>query len=64
MNYKEMEKFGISKKTAKYYLPAYEWYNEQINKWCKELGLVLVCHSSGTNSNQDWTYPELGDEVF
>lgn len=63
-NYKEMKKFGISVIDAKIYLPPYEWYNEKISEWCKEIGLALVCHSSGTDSNQDWSYPELGNKYF
>jgi len=64
MNYDEMKKFEISAEDAKIYLPPFEWYNEQISDWCKEIGLVLVCHSSGTSSNQDWTYSELGKQYF
>ena len=64
MNYEEMRKFGISAEDAKYFLPSFEWYNDQISEWCDEIGLVLVCNSSGTNSNQDWTYPELGKQYF
>ena len=64
MNYKEMSKFGISKEDANIYLPPFELYNQQICDWCKEIGLILVCHSSGTNSNQDWSYPELGNKYF
>ena len=63
-NYKEMKKFGISAENARIYLPPFEWYNQQISEWCKEIGLILVCHSGGTNSNQDWSYPQLGDKYF
>lgn len=63
-NYNEMKKFGISKAHSRYFLPPFEWYNDQISEWCKEIGLVLVCHTGGTNSNQDWTYPELDDKYF
>jgi peptidoglycan/xylan/chitin deacetylase (PgdA/CDA1 family) len=63
-NYKEMKKFGISADDARFYLPPFEWYNQQISDWCKEMGLVLVCHSGGTNSNQDWSYPQLGNKYF
>jgi len=59
-NYAEMEKFGISKEEALYFMPPYEWYNLQISKWTKQLGLTLFNFSGGTSSNQDWTYPELG----
>ena len=59
-NYTEMEKFGIDKEDALYYMPPYEWYNLQISKWTKKLELTLFNFSGGTSSNQDWTYPELG----
>lgn len=59
-NYAEMEKFGISKDDALYYMPPYEWYNLEISNWTNQLGLTLFNFSGGTSSNQDWTYPELG----
>jgi peptidoglycan/xylan/chitin deacetylase (PgdA/CDA1 family) len=59
-NYAEMEKLGITKDDAPYYMPPYEWYNLEISKWTSQLGLILFNFSGGTSSNQDWTYPELG----
>ena len=59
-NYAEMEKFGISKNDAPYYMPPYEWYNLEISDWTSQIGLTLFNFSGGTSSNQDWTYPELG----
>lgn len=59
-NYLEMEKFGIQKDDARFYLPPYEWYNDSIASWTKDLGLQLINFTAGTSSNQDWTYPELG----
>lgn len=59
-NYQAMEQFGITKSDAMFYLPTYEWYNDTISAWTKELGLKLINFTPGTASNQDWTYPELG----
>ncbi|GGI26702.1 hypothetical protein GCM10008119_23970 [Pedobacter mendelii] len=59
-NYKEMAAFGISKTNAEYFLPPYEWYNRKISEWTGQLGLTLVNFTSGTHSNADYTYPELG----
>jgi peptidoglycan/xylan/chitin deacetylase (PgdA/CDA1 family) len=59
-NYKEMAKFGITKKDAPLFLPPYEWYNETITKWTKELGLVLINFTPGTSSNADYTIPNMG----
>lgn len=60
-SYAEMEKFGIQKKDALFYLPPYEWYNDSISKWTKEEGLQLVNFTPGTRSNADYTYPEMGN---
>jgi peptidoglycan/xylan/chitin deacetylase (PgdA/CDA1 family) len=57
-NYKELERFGISKKEAPVFLPPYEWYNDSIACWTKQLGLKLVDNSSGTMTAQDWTVPD------
>lgn len=62
-NYKELEKHGISKNDATVYLPPYEWYNETIGHWTKEMGLKLVNNSPGTVTAQDWTFPE-GDKYY
>lgn len=59
-NYLEMEKFGIKKEDAPYYMPSYEWYNQKISDWTAEMGLQLINHSPGTDSNQDWTLPDMG----
>jgi len=54
-----MEEFGINKEKAKYFLPPYEWYNDTISNWCKELGLQLVNYTPGTLSHTDYTTPDL-----
>jgi len=64
-NYREMERFGITKTDAPYYLPPYEWYNDSIAVWTEYLGLKLVNHTPGTRSNQDWTIPiETGGSYY
>jgi endoglucanase len=68
--YKELKHWGIEKKDTHYFLPPYEWYNDSISKWTKEMGLQLVDFTPGTRSNADYTYPEMGkkyvssDSVF
>lgn len=59
-NYTEMERFGIKKEDAPYYIPPYEWYNKEIARWTEEAGFILVNFSPGTYSNADWTTPDLG----
>lgn len=63
-NYRQMERFGVKRADARFFLPAFEWYNDTIAAWTKELGLVLVNFTPGTYSNADWTHPELGDQYL
>ena len=63
-NYAEMRKFGISKEDARFFMPPYEWYNQQISNWCGEEGLILVNFTPGTSANQDWSYPGLGKGYY
>lgn len=58
-NYAEMKKFGISKTDAAFFLPPYEWYNESIAAWTKEMDLQLINYSPGTRSAADYTWPKL-----
>lgn len=58
-NYKEMERFGIPFNDAEYFLPPYEWYNDTISKWTKELGLTLINFTPGTISHADYTTPDM-----
>ncbi|MCX6143662.1 MAG: polysaccharide deacetylase family protein [Ignavibacteriales bacterium] len=63
-NYAAMERFGVKRADARYFLPAFEWYNDTISAWTKELGFVLVNFTPGTYSNADWTHPELGNQYL
>lgn len=57
-NYKELERFGINKKEAPYFLPPYEWYNDTISAWTSELGFQLINFTHGTLSHADYTTPD------
>ena len=52
-----MKRSGIS--NAKYFLPPFEWFNDSIAAWTKEMGLQLINFSPGTKSNADYTWPAL-----
>jgi len=54
-NYSEMNKSGIKKEKAGFFLPPYEWYNDSIATWTKEMGLQLINFTPGTLSNADYT---------
>ncbi|HMK03098.1 MAG TPA: glycoside hydrolase family 9 protein [Ferruginibacter sp.] len=56
-NYAVMKKMGIS--NAKYFLPPYEWYNDSIAAWTKEMGLRLINFTPGTKSTADYTTPQM-----
>ncbi|HXS56094.1 MAG TPA: glycoside hydrolase family 9 protein, partial [Hanamia sp.] len=56
--YYKLKHWNIEKDKAHYFLPPYEWYNDSIAAWTKEMGLKLVNFSPGTRSNADYTYPE------
>jgi peptidoglycan/xylan/chitin deacetylase (PgdA/CDA1 family) len=62
-NYREMENFGVKKEDAPFYLPPYEWYNDSISMWTKELGLQLINHTPGTRSHADYTTPDLPNYI-
>lgn len=60
-NYKAMESFGIKQSDALFFLPPYEWYNQQISDWTREMGIQLLNFSPGTRSNADYTTPDMGE---
>ena len=54
-NYRMMSRFGLREEDAPYFLPPYEWYNDTISKWTKELGFQLINYTPGTLSHADYT---------
>ncbi|MEO7923256.1 MAG: glycoside hydrolase family 9 protein [Chitinophagaceae bacterium] len=54
-NYTSMARSGIDARKAIYFLPPYEWYNDSIAAWTKELGLQLINFTPGTRSHADYT---------
>lgn len=60
-SYKQLKRFGIRKKNVPYFLPPYEWFNDTISRWTKDLGLQLINFTPGTRSNADYTYPQMGN---
>lgn len=58
-NYAELERFGIDKSQAPFFLPPFEWYNQKITEWTREFGLTLINFTHGTKSHTDWTIPEM-----
>ena len=63
-NYSAMEKYGIYKKDAPFFIPSHEWYNDSISSWCKEVGVQLVNFTPGTLSNADFSIPEMREKYY
>lgn len=58
-NYAKMEKLGIARAEAPWFLPPYEWYNDSIVQWTAAAGLQLINMTYGTLSHADYTTPEM-----
>jgi len=56
-NYTAMVQHGIDIKKVTYFLPPYEWYNDTIAAWTKDLKLQLINFTPGTRSHADYTTP-------
>ena len=54
-NLDELERFGITRSRARFFLPAYEHHNRDISDWTGMMGLTLVNLSPGTRSAADYT---------
>jgi len=54
-NLRELERFGLTRVQARFFLPAYEHYNQDISAWTQMMGLTLVNLSPGTRSAADYT---------
>jgi peptidoglycan/xylan/chitin deacetylase (PgdA/CDA1 family) len=63
-NYIQLSKSGISRMSARVFLPPYEWYNDSIARWTNLAGSKLVNMSSGTITSQDWTFPDKGKPYY
>jgi peptidoglycan/xylan/chitin deacetylase (PgdA/CDA1 family) len=62
--YRELKSININKQQVHYFLPPYEWYNDSIASWTRQMGLQLVNFTPGTRSNADYTYPEMGNKYM
>jgi peptidoglycan/xylan/chitin deacetylase (PgdA/CDA1 family) len=58
-NFRELARFGIRRRDARFFIPPYEWYNRDIAAWARDMGLVLFNFTPGTSSNADYTTPSM-----
>ena len=58
-SYALMEKAGISKEEAPFFIPPYEHYSSTVSAWARQLGLQVINYTPGTASNGDYTTPDM-----
>lgn len=63
-NYERMRPWGVDRANAPYFIPPYEWYNQQVVAWTEGLGLELVNFTPGLRTPADYTYPEMGSRYW
>lgn len=60
-NEEAMKAIGIAAGSEKkYFIPPYEWWNQEVADWLKAENIQLVSFTPGTTSNADYTWPEMG----
>jgi peptidoglycan/xylan/chitin deacetylase (PgdA/CDA1 family) len=62
-NYAAMRGFGITFVDAPYFLPPFEWYNQKIADWTRQMNLTLINFTPGTRSHADYTTPEMKNYI-
>ena len=60
-NLLELNKFGVSPKVVKYFLPPYEWCNRTITGWAAERKIQMINFTPGVGTNADYTTPEMAN---
>lgn len=58
-NYQIMEKIGLKIEPSLYFIPPYEWYNQEISNWAESMNIQLINFTPGTRSNADYTTPGM-----
>jgi len=58
-NYIELEKFGVTHSSSRWFIPPYEWYNNIIVNWSRAMGVSVVNFTPGVRTNADYTTPDM-----
>ena len=61
LNQEAINRFGFFPSGRQYFIPPYEWWNDDISRWCHETGIVLFNNTPGSATNADYTFPEMGN---
>ncbi len=56
-NAKELEKFGVTKENSQWFLPPYEYYNDESVRLTESLGYKVLNYTPGTATPADYTTP-------
>jgi peptidoglycan/xylan/chitin deacetylase (PgdA/CDA1 family) len=62
-NISAIEKFGIKRSSIRYFIPPYEWFNDSISLWTRQMKMQLINFSPGTRSTADYTTPEMKNYI-
>jgi hypothetical protein len=54
-NIDELTRLGVPRSVMSWWIPPYEWYNEEISRWSAEEGMRLFSFTPGTLSHADYT---------
>ena len=54
-NTRRLAELGVSAEAMRWWIPPYEWYNEEIAQWSTEVAHRLFCFTPGTLSHADYT---------
>lgn len=60
-NAKELEKFGIAKEESLWFLPPYEYYNDESVEITENLGYRVLNYTPGTATPADYTTPQMAN---
>lgn len=53
-NLDDLSAYGRTREQMRFFIPPFEWYNQQITDWSARMGLVLFNYTPGTRSNADY----------
>lgn len=58
-NIAELQKFGVKPKDARWFLPPYEYYNEESVSALRNEGMTVINLTPGTATSADYTVPSM-----
>lgn len=58
-NARELEKFGVTKEMSRWFLPPYEYYNDETVRLTESLGYRVLNYTPGTATPADYTTPSM-----